>query len=88
MKRRRAYVQSTTVCPVCGRNAVMRLFKCRCEDWYDWYALRFYCKNDKCPVDHVGTLFYSDRESGEKEMEKNMAKKTKGKERKKWAKSS
>ena len=71
---KKAYVPSTTVCPVCGRNAVMRLFKCRCANWYGYYAIRFYCKNKECPVDHVCTEFVQDRECAEKQMEKYMVK--------------
>ena len=70
MKLHREYVLSTDVCPVCGHNAVMRLFKCRCANWYGWYALRFYCKDEKCPVLEVGTLFYLNRESAERQMKK------------------
>ena len=36
---KRAYVPFTTVCPVCGRDAVMSLFKCRCANWYGYYAM-------------------------------------------------
>ena len=77
MKRRKAYVKSTTVCPVCGRIAVMRMFKCRCANWYGYYAIRFYCKNKKCPVDHVCTEFVKDRECAEKRMNEYMAKERK-----------
>ncbi|MBQ3342497.1 MAG: hypothetical protein IJG84_11415 [Kiritimatiellae bacterium] len=83
MKRRKAYVQSTTACPVCGRIAVMRMFKCRCEDWYGYYAIRFYCKNKKCPVDHVCTEFFPDSESAEKQMEKYIVKERRRKKCKK-----
>ena len=74
VKIRRAYVQSTTFCPVCGRNAVMSMFKCRCANWYGYYALRFYCKNDKCSVAEVCTMFFPDSGSAEKEMENCMVK--------------
>ena len=71
----RAYKPSAVVCPMCGHNAVMRMFRCRCSNWYGWYALRFYCKDDGCPVIEVCTLFFPDAESAEKEMEKRMVKK-------------
>lgn len=74
MKKRRAYVQSTTVCPACGRIAVMRMFKCRCANWFGYHAIRFYCKNKECPVDHVCTEFLPDRESAEKRMAEYMVK--------------
>ena len=85
VKRRRAYVKSTAFCPVCGRNAVMRMFKCRCANWFGYYAIRLYCKNKECPVDHVCTEFLPDRESAEKRMAEYMVKERR---RKKWAKSS
>ena len=74
VKRRRAYLQSTTFCPVCGSNAVMRMFKCRCSNWRGYYALRFYCKNGKCSVEEVCTMFFPDSGSAEKEMENCMVK--------------
>lgn len=81
MKRRRAYVQSTTVCPVCGRIAVMRMFKCRCANWYGWYALRFYCRHKECPVEVVCTEFYGDIDSAARSLDKSKMKKNERKTR-------
>ena len=84
IERKKAYHLSLSVCPVCGRNAVMRLFKCRCEDWYGCYALRLYCKNKECPVDHVCTEFFDDRESAEKRMAEYMVKEKAKERRRRW----
>lgn len=77
IERKKAFHLSSVVCPACGRNAVMRMFKCRCANWYGYYALRFYCKNKECPVDHVCTEFFPDSESAEKRMNKYKAKERK-----------
>lgn len=74
MAKAKAYQLSSVVCPACGRNAVMRVFECGCEDWYGYYAVRFYCKNKECPVDHVCTEFFPDRECAEKRMNEYTAK--------------
>ena len=65
--RKSDYEKSAEPCPVCGKLTTMRIFKKnRGEDWVGFYALRWYCVNDKCPVDHVHTEFFTSKESAER----------------------
>jgi len=63
---KKSYLPSSVECPFCGLPGTMR--KIRRPSGYWW--IRYYCVNDKCPVDHIFTQYCGSEECADRWLKK------------------